>query len=524
MVHLPTPADVTITEEPREPVWDPTVGVPHVPVPTRGDPPHRLVTIGDSLLHGFQSGAVFNTDISCPAIIAHELGWLNRFRCPRYDSFGGLPLNIELMLRELERSFGKKLDWWEVPLALFHVRQFMDQVEDYWERGPGSVIPRFKQINHNLAMYGWDLRDALSMTGKLLEQNVKVPKDDLIHQFVENATERAAMRVYPMTNEAINMMVFDAAARLGEEPTDAESGVETLVVFLGANNALGSVVRLEVVWSGSDYNDPARKGKYTVWRPTHFIDELHKVAGQVRGIKARHVIWCTVPHVTIAPLARGVGTKVRPGSRYFPYYTRPWIPDNRFNPAQDPHITAAEARAVDSAIDQYNVAITDLVRKERSDPTTPRDWYLLDVAGILDRLAHRRYVEDPLARPDWWQPYPLPPQLRALRPVPDSRFLTSDGNRRATGGLFSLDGVHPTTVGYGILAQEMINIMRLAGVSFRLAGGSVRPDPVTVDFDRLIRRDTLINTPPALITSGLGILSWADEALDLIRRTLSFRL
>ncbi|MFI5592496.1 hypothetical protein ACIA5G_46130 [Amycolatopsis sp. NPDC051758] len=43
-----------------------------------------------------------------------------------------------------------------------------------------------------------------------------------------------------------------------------------------------------------------------------------------------------------------------------------------------------------------------------------------------------------------------------------------------------------------------------------------------VDFDRLIRRDTLINTPPAIIDSSLSIMSWADEALDAIRRTLTF--
>lgn len=523
MTRQDIPAGVVITDTPREPEWDPKVGVPHVPADTRGEPPSRLVTIGDSLTHGFQSGAVFNTDLSYPAIIAHEMGFLNRFHYPKYNGVGGLPLNFELLLRELEHGLGDTLDWWEVPLALFRARQFMDRVEDYWERGPGSVITRLKTINHNLGMYGWDLRDALAITGKSLEQNVTQPKDDLLAQVVENNSERAAMRVYPMADEAVTLTLFEAAARLGEEHGAAESGIETLVVFLGSNNALQSIVRLAVVWSEEGYDDPARKGRFTVWRPAHFTAELHKVADQVRAINARHVIWCTVPHVTIAPLARGVGGKIEEGSRYFPYYTRPWISQTQFNPAEDPHITAAEARAVDSAIDQYNYAITDLVRTERSDPTAPRDWYLLDVAGILDRLAFRRYLDDPLARPDWWEPYPLPPALAALTPPPDSRFLTSDGNRRVTGGLFSLDGVHPTTVAYGILAQEVINVMRVAGVPFRRADGSARPDPVTVDFDRLIRRDTLITTPPAVIRSGLGVIAWADEALDLVRRTLSFR-
>ena len=44
---------------------------------------------------------------------------------------------------------------------------------------------------------------------------------------------------------------------------------------------------------------------------------------------------------------------------------------------------------------------------------------------------------------------------------------------RAKGGLFSLDGVHPTTVAYGIVAQELITIMQSAGVTFRTPTGAV---------------------------------------------------
>jgi len=288
------------------------------------------------------------------------------------------------------------------------------------------------------------------------------------------------------------------------------------MVFLGANNALRTVTDLKVVWSGDGYDDLARKGGFTVWRPDHFSSELHLVAAPVRRIGARHVIWTTVPHVTIPPVARGVGSKVAPGSRCFAYYTRPWISDRGFDPRRDPNITTDDARAVDSAIDQYNDAIVGEVRAAR---TAGLDWYVLDAAGVLDRLAQRRYIDDPDARPAWWQPYPLPEQLQALDPVPDSRFLTGDGRGgRATGGLFSLDGIHPTTAGYGILAQELIGVMRRAGVVFRFPDGSARPDPVGVDFDRLIRRDTLIDRPPQNVTSGLAILGWADEALDLFRR------
>lgn len=320
--------------------------------------------------------------------------------------------------------------------------------------------------------------------------------------------------------------VFDAAAalgaQLGTQPgDDPDHGVETLVVFLGANNALGAVTELRVVWSGPGYDDLACKDAFTVWRPADFIAELAHVVTKVRVIRARHVIWCTVPHVTIAPIARGVASKVAPGSRYFPYYTRPWISDSDFDAGRDPAITEEQARAVDSAIDQYNDAITAAVADARRQG---RDWYLLDIAGVLDRLACRRYLDDPQARPSWWRPYPLPPELAALSPMPDSRFLTGDGAGRRSGGLFSLDGVHPTTVGYGIIAQELIDIMVRAGVTFYQRDGQTpRIGSVRVDFTRLIRRDTLLTHPPANVTNGLRTLAWADEALDAFRRVTPFR-
>lgn len=525
LADLPSEVRKRLAQPPRVPVFDPTLGRA-VAIGAEGMPPHRLVVIGDSLSDGFQSGAVFHTDISCPAIIAYELGWLGQFRFPRYGGPGGLPLNIELLLRNLEERFGSTTSVWELPLALFRARAFMDEVEDYWERGPGREAPVFSAYRHNLSVYGWDLRDALEKTAATCEAAIVAPNDDLINQIVQNNGERAALRVYPRWSpEQKQMTLFDAAAALGAEHDDqTDCGIETLVVFLGANNALKTVTELRIVWSGPDFQDIHKKGAYTVWQPAHFATEFAAVVAAVKRIKARHVIWCNVPHVTIAPIAHGLGTKVAPHSPYFPYYARPWVEDADFSAAEDAHLTGAEARAIDCAIDMYNETIQTAVTDARAGADgTVRDWFLLDVAGLLDRVASRRYITDVSARPPWWTPYPLPPALQALDPVPDSRFLTADGKGgRATGGLFSLDGVHPTTVAYGILAQELINIMRLAGVEFRYQNGAVRPDPVTVDFGRLILRDTLVRTPPQNINSTLDILGWAEETLDLIRRTLSF--
>ena len=528
MLDPNTPDDVKVTDTPREPITDPSLGI-EVKVEAEGTPINRLVTIGDSLTHGFQSGAIFNTDISWPMIVAHEMGWARHFRHPTYFGFGGLPLNLEFLIRTLEDGFGDRLSFWELPLALFRARQFMDQVEDYWERGPGSHVPRIAGINHNLSVYGWDLRDALSVTAQSLENQIDEPTDHLFKQIVENAQERAGLRVLKSAQDGNknSLTAFQAAAQLGSEGTQEKfgegHGIETLVVLLGANNALPSMLRLKVAWSGDGYDDPAKKSQYTVWRPSHFKSELELVVAEIKKIRARHVILGTVPHVTVAPVARGVGPKVRKGSRYYPYYTRPWIKDEDFDPMNDPRITEQQARAIDSAIDQYNYAITDAVRVAREDEDDPRDWYLFDVAGLLDRLAARRYIDDPLARPPWWRKYELPSELKALSPVPDSRFFVSGPEGRAQGGLFSLDGVHPTTIGYGIMAQEVINIMQQAGVPFYLGDEHTRRNgPVRVDFGRLISRDTLISSPPRSIISDLNLIGWIDEVLDGVIPRLLF--
>jgi hypothetical protein len=525
MLDPNTPAEVKVNDEPREPVEDPTLGIP-VEVSREGSPRNRLVTIGDSLTHGFQSGAIFNTDLSWPMIVAHELGWARSFRYPTYFGFGGLPLNMEFLIRQLEDGFGDRANFWEIPLALFRARQFMDEVEDHWERGPGSQLPRIAGINHNLSVYGWDLRDALVITAQILESWIDEPTDAFFKQIVENASQRAGLRVLKSAQDknGKSLTAFGAAAQLGNEGTREKpgegDGIETLIVLLGANNALSSMLRLEVVWSESGYDDLVEKRRFTVWRPSHFQKELNRMVAEIRKVKARHVILGTVPHVTIAPIARGVGTKVRKGSRYYPYYTRPWIPDDQFDAKDDPHITEQQARAVDSAIDQYNHAITEVVETARKDGL---DWHLFEVAGLLDRLAARRYIDDPLARPAWWRKYELPPEIKALSPEPDSRFFASGPEGRTQGGLFSLDGVHPTTIGYGIMAQELINVMQGAGVPFYLGDGRTRrTGPVRVGFGRLISRDTLISNPPRSIASDLRLIGWIDEILDGIIARLSF--
>jgi hypothetical protein len=137
-----TPATVSVRRAAREPMTDPTAGIPLParPVASGPAPKHRLVTIGDSLTQGFQSGSVYRTELSFPRLIAKELGW-DAFRFPRFPGAGGLPLNIEYIVRRLEEAVGNKIDWWKAPVAALKLRAVMDEIEDYWERGEGAEPP-----------------------------------------------------------------------------------------------------------------------------------------------------------------------------------------------------------------------------------------------------------------------------------------------------------------------------------------------------------------------------------------------
>jgi len=519
------PAEVIITSEPRRPVEDSTLGIAVQPRPARGNPRHRLVSLGDSLTHGFKNFAIRDTHLSYPAMIARELGCEREFRVPLYDSAGGLPLDVEWLLRELERYFGATLEAGETVQTVATARRLLEAHEDFWERGAGSRTIREPEINHNLAVTGWDLRDVLSRNASIVHDEIVAATDRIWPGVPQNAGAYTALRVLESARDAGGRALtpVEAATQLGlagavaddGTPIPDGEGIETLTVFLGSNNALPTVLSLAVHWSRLDYSNLGAKDRYTVWRPSHFAAELRAVSEAVRRIHARHVLWMTIPHVTIAPIARGFGGKIDPASRYFEYYGRPWVPEAAFleEPDRFPHLKADQMRAIDSAIDQYNEAICDTVRAARN---AGLDWHLVDTCGVLDRMAQRRFVEHPEAQPDWWTPYEIPRALTdALGFTPTTEFLRSGPDGITAGGIVGLDGVHPTTSGYSIIAHECIKVMKRIGVAFLTPAGDIREDP-DVDFAWVARQDTLLSQPLKSGVTTLELLGRLDDRFALM--------
>src|SRR5262249_32150564 len=160
-----------------------------------------------------------------------EFAWYASFRRPEYRPFGGLPLNLEYLARELEHRFGSTLDWWELAPAVFVVHHLLDQLREYWEEGRGSRVPQSGGIMHNLAGAGCDPRALMAGPADTERAAMTQGKDSLLHPLVQNSGPLMALDVLesardPATRRALTPV--EAATAHGED-----GGIDSLIVFIG---------------------------------------------------------------------------------------------------------------------------------------------------------------------------------------------------------------------------------------------------------------------------------------------------
>ncbi len=508
---------------------------------------HQLVSVGDSLTQGFKSGAIFESNLSYPAIIAWEMGLsTNEFRYANFHGACGLPINIEYLLRRLDQSFGDDVDWYELPLAGMYLRKWMDDIEDYWERGSGTKPLGYGGIYHNLAIWGFEIADAYQVNGAMCKKAVASSSDDWFSQVPQNAMLRTALRVLN-PNHSDDPVDAGATQISRVEQLAKDGGIDNLIMSLGANNVLGSVTSLKFIESTQkdiDEPDPTQRSA-TIYSAAHYdvlmsklMDEVERVSNA--GARIKRVFWATVPPVSIPPVTHGVGGRLdsahdlgespygsgddpRWYRRYFNYYTRPWIPSNKFRPTEDPHLSGQQIVSIDRTIAAYSRILNQKVashNEQRQNNNKPEDWFVVDLHQTLERLAFRRYFEDPsVPPPPGWTPYELPGAYQDLNLT--TQFLAARDGQKIAGGLFSLDGVHPTTVAYGIVAQEFINEMQKRGARFMLGDGSTpRIGPVRVDYKRLIKLDSLMKSLPKTLDDLWDKLVDGDQLLDLFDRAI----
>jgi len=87
-------------------------------------------------------------------------------------------------------------------------------------------------------------------------------------------------------------------------------------------------------------------------------------------------------------------------------------------------------------------------------------------------------------------------------------YYTVDRKANMTaGGVFSLDGVHPTAIGHGLIAHEFIQVFRKAGVDV----------PRELDWNAIAASDSLYSNPISLMPELYDNTRLAEMLLDLMR-------
>lgn len=460
-------------------------------VPNRKKYKHRLAALGDSMTMGFKNGGIYRTDLNFPQVIANCFDTPASFEQPSFSGQAGIPINMEMLIRGLQEDVGSELSWDKYLSAASHIYRTLRRIKNYWE---GNVINLCKNRDepwHNQSVWGFAANDSWLMTEKKCREFLK-----------ENEPRYTVFSVLPDHAMYITgRMVLNPSFESKYEEyslidnirwLDENGGIENLILCMGHNNIVGAVTNLELVYSEeSDLHAFYNDRNCTVYRPEHFRDEMSRLYGQVAKMGIKRVFVPTIPYLTIPPAIRGVNLDTeKADSSYFDFYTRFWIWDEDFDPERHPFLSRNDAIELDQVVDQYNTTIRELAEEY--------GFYVVPVHKHVSSVARRRRGDEDI------RVFP-PDFVKALKNNPDTAYLVGGDHdiRLSTdylrlneetglidrGGIFSLDGLHPTTIGYGLIANIYRSCMANAGVSFEKE----------IDWDFIIENETLVTNPPVLL-------------------------
>lgn len=472
----------------------------------------NIVAIGDSLTQGFVHGAAGRPRWSYPAILARALGVDDAGHRVPEDEGPGFPVDVSKLLSYVEARAGAELrgSKWLLQLP-YHVNRYIDLVEDFYERGPGQRPRAAQGTYHNLACFGFTVNEALTLSPSVAQMMIEAEegsvKDDLFGMPSGSMYRNAQLVLNPSAApEHEQCTMIDCLRRLADsEPIDM------LLVWLGNNDALQTVLHMELAEMPENFEgtEALQRIGMRLTSQAQFERDYERLVKQLDEILAgatgrRQVYLGTVPHVTIPPVTTGLGEMV---DGYFEAYGRFYR-----NPGSSGGtvLTRAQVRHIDQRIDCFNATIRARAKE--------RGWTVIDTVGIIDRLAVKRNgylmapgraLRDDLAA----RGYTSHPLLE-LDPVPSllgyQVARTDNGPARAGGGIFGLDYVHPSTVGYALIAEHFLDMIKLNNPHDQDI------QQAQVDWESVLAVDELFSAPPGLwhdISSQLERGAWLWDRL-----------
>lgn len=472
--------------------------------------PVKLLTIGDSTAQGFRSLSAARTDQCFSTIIAGVLGD-QAYRFPLWKD-SGLPVDLEVLLRQLVKHYGSDIKGFEWVTLLGRINEVLDDSEDYYERGAGqahlpdeTAPPRWS----NLGFFGAKVADAWQVTPSLCLEGIARAQGRSRDGFLGSPSApfyRSALR---MLNPTLNPEHQDKSQLDWVAQSARNGGIENLIVCLGANNCLGTMIDLEVRDTPDDPARPPHRldhfqreaARWNLWSPKDFeadyrelVRRLVDAIGDNSGRRCR-VFVATVPLMTIAPVATGVGkTSVIDDQIYYELYT--YFPfDEEFARSTGKCLTQAQALHIDETIRTFNATIVAEAQAH--------DFHVVDLATVLSKMAWKRNGgHPPYQFPRFFEDQPGPP-------VNTLYYHADRQGRRQRGGVFSLDGIHATAIGQGLMAWEFLKVMEAVGVP--------DADPDRVPWADIFREDSLFASPISLMQELYEHQKLAELILRLMK-------
>ncbi|MGI0487131.1 hypothetical protein ACN4EK_16945 [Pantanalinema rosaneae CENA516] len=445
----------------------------------------KLFTIGDSVSQGFMSNAAARTDLCFSTLLAKAFGLTPDSRktdsanyfYPEWQAHG-VKLNLESVFRKLERRYGSDISTVEWATTLLTIDSVINESEDYYERGKGKedrpyIYPGISHF-HNVAIQGFSVADAWQVTPNSCQEEIKKQAQSRGNNFLQGANapfHRVALKVLNPTLDK-SKQSFSQLDWLGFH-TENE-GVENLILWLGNNNALSTVLELDIKITPNHPNylvhklsQPERWEKgWNLWHPADFEAEYSELMERVdnRMSQNKYEDWkvfiANIPMVTVIPFAKGVGetSRVLRGKdywTYFKYYT--YFPfGEAFAVKAGKHLTMQDAIFIDDCILEYNKTIQNLVDQKNAKHGKKR-YHIVDISQRFSELAYKRNEGKPT--------YQFPDFFHLRYPQVNTKYYHVDKKGKLKqGGIFSLDGVHPSAITHGLIAHEFLKVMQVAGL------------------------------------------------------------
>ncbi len=418
----------------------------------------EMMAIGDSLYQGVRSLTIKNgtTQLSALALAAEALGIRHKFSCP--DPKRPILIDMEGWLRMLP--------------DIGAIKQDLAENVDYWFAKPPS--PSGRLLFENVAVASSTIADLYTATWRTADDDLgnlprrawgKIKK--LKFDDVDFAATIKALNI----RFTLNPSADAALKNLTQVDLAAARKPKRLLVNIGSNNGL---------WDMAFKAKPGARMK--------FKGELRQLAAKLSALPAEveHIYFnnlglpSTVPNLMPLPDMIEWDEDSKPGKgNYYEKY------ENRFGLVYG-SLTGAQLRKLDERVRLANREAREILRRAFGNG---RRLHFVDLETFLLKYdaKHQKRTRGNVVK------------LKNDKTLTNVMLNAGIFGGFRHGGTQGLDGMHPTVVGYAMMAQQVLNAIKQAEPG---------TTPSAIDLDEAFRRDKLLTDLPWIWNTGLWL--WRD--------------